>query len=90
MPYFVPADYRAKVKESERKDKYLDLSPHPTPPQKTKTDVEHESNGDTYCNWSAWNGPQRLRKALEELEIAGRIETIETAVLSRPEYSKES
>ena len=28
---------------------------------------EHEDNGDTYCNWRSWNGPQRFGKE------AGRI-----------------
>ena len=30
--------------------------------QRTKKVVEHEGDGDTDYNWSAWNGPQRLEK----------------------------
>ena len=30
--------------------------------------VEHESNGDTNCNWCTWNSPQKLGKE------AGRVE----------------
>ena len=39
----VPADHWVKLKEGEKRDKYLDLARE----LKTK---EHESDGDTYCN----------------------------------------
>ena len=26
--------------------------------------MEHESNGDTNCNWHTWNGPQRFGKGV--------------------------
>ena len=31
--------------------------------------IENEDNGDTNCNWSFWNSPQRLVSVLEELKI---------------------
>ena len=32
------------------------------PCQRTRKAVKHEDNHDTNCNWSTWNGPQRLGK----------------------------
>ena len=29
--------------------------------------MEHESNGDTNCNWCTWNNPQRIGKGTEKL-----------------------
>ena len=46
--FAVPADHRGKLKESEKKDKYLDLA------RELKKAVEHESDSDTNCNWSSW------------------------------------
>ena len=46
MDLAVPADHRIKLKESEKRDKYLDLARE----LKKKT-MEHESGGDTNCNW---------------------------------------
>ena len=52
------------------------------PCQRTKKAVEHhEGDGDTSCNWCAWNGPQMLR--VGGLEIEGQIETIQTTALLR-------
>ena len=46
---FAVSDYhRVKLKESEKKDKYLDLA------RELKKTVEHESDGDTNCNWCSW------------------------------------
>ena len=42
--FVVPADHSVKLKESENKDKYLDLA------RKLKKTVEHESDVDTNCN----------------------------------------
>ena len=38
----------------------------------TKINVEHESDGDTNCNWRAWNDPKGLDKG------AGRFENWRT------------
>ena len=48
------ADYRAKLKVSEKSDKYLDVA------RELKKNSEHE--GDTNCNWCTWNNPQRIGK----------------------------
>ena len=57
--------------------------------QKTKTKqnrtkqktVEPEGDGDTNCRWCAWDGPQKPGKRLEELEIRGRVEILQTTEL---------
>ena len=41
----VPADHRVKLKESEKRDKYLDFA------RELKKTVEHESDDYTNCNW---------------------------------------
>ena len=41
----VPADHRINLKESEKKDKYLDLA------RELKKAVEHESNDCANCDW---------------------------------------
>ena len=48
MDLAVPADHRVKIKENEKRDKYLDFN------REIKT-VEHESNVNT--DWRAWNAP---------------------------------
>ena len=46
MVFAVLADHRLKVKESEKRDKCQDLARE----LKKKT-MEHESDGDTNCDW---------------------------------------
>ena len=43
--------------------------------------MEHEGDGDINRNWCSRNNPQSLVKGLEELEIGGRAENIQTTVL---------
>ncbi len=44
VDFAVPADHRIKMKEYEKKDKYLDLAGG------VKKTVEHESDNYTNCN----------------------------------------
>ena len=44
VDFAVLADHRVKLKESEKKDKYLDLA------RELKKTVEHESDDYTNCN----------------------------------------
>ena len=53
--FAVTADHRVKLKEREKRDKYLDLA------IELKT-IEHEGDGNTNCNWCTWNNPQRIGK----------------------------
>ena len=51
--FTVPAGHKVKIKESEKRDKYLDLARE----QKT---MEHESDGDTNRCWCTWYNPLRI------------------------------
>ena len=42
--------------------------------------MEHENDGDTNCNWCA-RYTKELLQGLENLEITGRAETIQTTAL---------
>ena len=55
MDLAVPADHRVKLKEREKKDKYLDLA------RGLKT-VEHECDVYTNCNSCSWYSHQRINK----------------------------
>ena len=60
MDFVVLADHRVKLKEREKRDKYLDLA------REFKI-MKHESDGDTNCNWWTWNNPQNIGKGTEWL-----------------------
>ena len=49
VAFAVPADDRIKLKECEKKDKYLDLA------RELKKDMEHACDKYTNCNWCVWN-----------------------------------
>ena len=57
VDFAVPADHRIKLKECEKKDKYLDLARE----FKKKT-MEHASDNHTNCNLCVWNSNQRITK----------------------------
>ena len=57
----VSADHWVKLKESEKKDKYLDLA------RELEKTMEHESDGDTNCNWYARYIHQRTDKGTGRL-----------------------
>ena len=68
-------DHKIKRNKSEKKDKRLDLV------RELKKTVEHEGDGDANCNWYTWI--KGLVKRLEDLEIRGQVETIQTTALLR-------
>ena len=70
MDFAFPANHKVKLKESEKKDKHLNLA------RELKKTLEHESGGGTNCKWRAQCCYQRVDKSLEDLEIIGRVETI--------------
>ena len=43
-----------KLKECEKRDKYLGLT------RELKKNVEHESDNYTNCNWCSWYSHQRI------------------------------
>ena len=67
MDDVVPADHRVKMKESKKRNKYLDL----TRELKKKT-IEHERDGDTSCI----ELQKGLVQGLEDLEIRRRVVSI--------------
>ena len=50
------ADRCVKLSESEKRDKYLDLA------RELEKTIEHESDGDTNCNWHTRCSHQRIDK----------------------------
>ena len=56
MNFAIPADHRVKLKESKKKDKYLDLARK----LKKTTTMKHESDGDTNCKWCTRYSHQRI------------------------------
>ena len=49
VDFAVPVDHRIKLKECEKKDKYLDLA------RELKKTMEHAGDNYTNCNWCVWN-----------------------------------
>ena len=45
--------------------------------------MEHEGDDDTNFNWCTWYSHQRLVKELGDLEMGGRVESIQTPPLVR-------
>ena len=56
MDFAVPADHKVKLKESENRDKYLELA------RDLKKTLEHECNSDIRCNKFTCYNPQRIGK----------------------------
>ena len=47
----VPVYHRIKLKECEKRDKYIDLARE----LKKKQTMEHAGDNHTNCNWCVWN-----------------------------------
>ena len=75
--FAVPVEYRVKLKESEKKDKYLDLARELKKLWNMKVTVVPIVIG------VLGTVTKRLIKGLEDFEIRGRVETIQTAALLR-------
>ena len=73
----VPADQRIKLKESEKKDKYLDLARELKKLWNIKVTIIPIVIG-TFSTLT-----EGLLKGLEDLEVGGRVETIQTTTLLR-------
>ncbi len=52
--FAVPGDHRIKMKECEKKDKYLDLA------RELKKTMEHKGDNFTNCDWCFWNSHQSV------------------------------
>ena len=75
VDFAVPADHRVKLKEIEKKDKYLDLARELKKLWNMRVKVVPIVIG------ALGTVPKGLEKSLSELEIKGRIETIQTTAL---------
>ena len=75
--FVVPADQRIKLKECEKKNKYLDLG------RELKKTMEHAGDNYTNCNWCFGTVTKGLLKGLEDLGFGERVETIKTTTLLR-------
>ena len=62
VDFAVPADDRIKLKESEKRVKYLDLA------RELKKTMDHEGDGNTNCNWPARYSHQRIDIGTRGLE----------------------
>ena len=58
VDFAILADHRVKLKENEKKDKYLNLA---------RELKKHESDNYTNCDWCSWYSHQRLIKGTGEL-----------------------
>ena len=75
MDFAVPADHRVKLKESEKKDKYFDLAWEFKKIWNMKVTIIPIVFG-AFCTVT-----KGLLKGLDDLEVGGREETIQTTVL---------
>ena len=75
--FAVPADHRIKLKECEKKDKYLDLARELKKLWNLQVTIIPIVIGafGTVTKW--------LIKGLDDLEVGGRVETIQTTALLR-------
>ena len=72
VDFAVPADNRIKLKESEERDKYLDLARELKKLWNMKVTIVIGAFGTV---------TKGLLKGLEDLEVGGRVETIQTTAL---------
>ena len=61
MDFAVLADHKIKLKESEKKDKYLDLA------GELKKTMEHKCDNYTNRDWCSWYSHQRINKGTGRL-----------------------
>ena len=77
VDFAVPADHRINLKESEKKDKYLDLASELKKLWNMKVTIVPIVIG------TLGTITKGLLKGLEDLEVGGRVETIQTTALLR-------
>ena len=77
MDFAIPADPSVKLKESEKRDKYLDLAKELKKLWNMKVMVTPIVIG------TLGSDAKELLQGLEDLEIRGRVETIQTTALLR-------
>ena len=55
MDFTVSVDHKTKIKEDEMRQVLA-------PCLRAKNAMEQEGDGDSNCNWSTWNDPERFGK----------------------------
>ena len=75
--FAVPADHRIKLKECEKKDKYLDLA------RELKKLWDMQETIIPIVIGAFGTVTKGLLKGLEDLEVGGQVETIQTTALLR-------
>ena len=73
MDSVVSVDHIVKIKESEMIEKYLNFI------RKMEKTVKNAGDSDTNNSWCTWKVPI----GFEQLEIEGKMETIQTTALLR-------
>ena len=74
----VPTHYPMKIKESEKRNKYLDLS------RKLRKLCNIKVTGILIVTSAHGTVPKHLQRGLEELSVSGQIESIQITTLFRP------
>ena len=77
VDFAVPADHRIKLKESEKKDKYLDLA------RELKKQWNMKVMIISIVIGAIGTVTKGQLKSLKDLEVGGRVETIQTIALLR-------
>ena len=77
VDFAVPADHRIKLKECEKKDKYLDLA------RELKKLWNMQVTTIPIVIGAFGTVTKGLLNGLEDLEVGGRVETIKTTTLLR-------
>ena len=77
VDFAIPADHRINLKESKKKDKYLDLARELKKLWNMKVTIVPIVIG------ALGTMPKGLLKSQEDLEVGGRVETIQTTALLR-------
>ena len=77
MDFAVPADHRIKLKESQKKDKYLDIARELKKLWSMKVTIIPIVIG------AFGTVTKGLLKGLEDLDIGGQVDTIQTTTLLR-------
>ena len=77
VDFAVSAEHRLKLKEYEKKDKYLDLG------RELKKTTEHDGYNHIIVIGAFGTVTKGILKGLDDLEVAGRVETMKTASLLR-------
>ena len=77
VDFAVPADHRINLKESEKNDKYLDLA------RELKKQWNMKVTIVSVVIVALGTITKGLLKGLEDLEVGGRVETVQTTALLR-------